>query len=147
MTCLGCISAGSSKTLRTACSVTLPGCWCPKIDGVAENRDVGREAVDVRRDDARSRVQAMAADQARDGHLAMRLCEVGDQDEDADVDAAGLDVGAPARIDRDPAVVQDPLREGRLCPVEALDERLQADGPIEVLQGDCAVGERRAALE
>ena len=42
---------------------------------VAESGDVDGQPVDVRRDDARPRVQPVAAVEARDGHAAVRLGE------------------------------------------------------------------------
>ena len=119
----------------------------PEDRGPGEHRDVGGQAVDVRRDHARSRVQPVARDQAGDGHLTVCLGEVRDLCEHANVHASALDVRATARIDRDALVVQDPLRERRLRPVVALDERLQAHRPVEVHERDRAVREGRAALE
>ena len=135
MTCRGCISAGSSRMSRTVFSVIEPsGLLVPEDRDAAHLGDVGGEPVDVRRDDARARVQPMAADQARDRDLTVRLGEVRDHREHAHVDAVVLDVGPATRIDGDPLVVQDLLLEAGLVPVEALDERLQPDCAVQVLR-------------
>jgi hypothetical protein len=75
------------------------------------------------------------------------LGEVLEQDEDADVRAVGLDVLAPALVDGDALVAQDLALEAGLGPVEAADERREADGPV--VTGECerAVGEGGVALE
>jgi hypothetical protein len=81
------------RVLRQASGLLMPR------DRVSAQRcDVDRVAVDVRRDDPRTRVQAVAPDEARDVDAAERFGQVGDRREDADVHAAGLDVAALAAV-------------------------------------------------
>src|SRR5918999_680354 len=88
-----------------------------------------------------------AGREARDGERAVRLSEVAEEHEDADVGLATRDVVAATWVDGDPAVIEDGLREVGLRPLEALDEGPEADRVVVVLERDCAIGERRPAFE
>ena len=145
MTCAGSIPPGSIRMLRTACSVIPPGAWCPKIEVAVQGRDVDGPPVDVRRDDARPRVQVVAADQARDRHLVVALGEVQHHREHADVHVALGDVLPPARVDREALVVQDAVLQVGLLREQAVDQAREPDGAVVVTQCDHSVGERRVA--
>jgi hypothetical protein len=89
----------------------------------------------------------MAREQARDRHGLVPLGEVAEQHDDADVDPAGFEILAAARVERDPLVLQQPLDEPILGGLEPSHERLDPDGAVVV--GECVrpVGERRASRE
>ena len=87
------------------------------------------------------------ADQARDSHLSVGLGEVAEQNEQAHVDAVGVDVLAAAPVDLDPLVLQDALGQTRLGPFETTHERGEPDGPVVARERQRAVGERRASLK
>src|SRR5207247_8108214 len=113
----------------------------------AESRDVARLTVDVGGHDTRAGVEPVAADEAGDRHLSMRLGHVAHEGEDADVHPSGGDVTAPAWVDVDAPVVEDALLERALRGHEPADERPEADGPVVAAESDDPVGERGPALE
>ena len=145
ITCAGSIPPGSIRMLRTACSVIPPGRLVPEDRGRVQGRDVDGTPVDVRRDDARPRVQVVAADQARDRHLVVRLGQVQHQREHADVHVALGDVLPPARVDLEALVVENAVLQVALLREQAVDEARQTDGAVVVTERDDAVGERRVA--
>ena len=77
----------------------------------------------------------------------MRLGEVGEQDEHADVGLVLSDVLAAAPVDLNPLVGEDALDQTGLGPFEAAHERGQPDGAVVAGERQRAVGERGAALE
>src|SRR4051794_39220098 len=96
----------------------------------ADACDVDGATVDVRRNHAGPSVQPMAGDEARHGHLTERLAQVRDHRKHPYIDLAGDDVTAAALVDRDARIRRDAGRNRRLRRLEALDERIQADGTV-----------------
>jgi hypothetical protein len=78
----------------------------------------------------------MAGLQARDRHLPVRICEIGNQHEHAHVHDARLDVEAAALVRGDPIVAKEPPLEARLGPLQAAHERAQTHRTVIVRERD-----------
>ncbi len=125
MTCFGSIESGSARICSIAFSVIVPGTLVTEDRDAADGADVDGAAVDVRRDDAGAAgdVQRVAGDQARDSDRAVRLGEVLDHRQDANVELARRHVAAPGRVDRHAGVVQHLLLQSVARGLEAVQDR------------------------